>query len=232
MERMRWLGVDHPLLAADLGDRAHPGILLAKDFESAVKLELALAPSMFECLEIQTTKQPAEHAHGQEEVRSASNPSLLIQGESATRHDAVHVRMVEQDLAPSVEHREEADLSTQVLWIGGDGAQCLCRDLQEQAVAQTLVLQRDVGKLVRKSEDDVEVRDVQQFSLSGCKPFGTCCCLTLGTVSVAAGVVGDLFVTTRFAPKLVTAQRSRPTQRELAQDTLLLQRVRVGLAIG
>jgi hypothetical protein len=227
-----WLGVDDPLLAAEVGDRAGPGGEIAKSFELAVELDLAVSVGGFESLQIQTSKQPAEHAHRQEEVSSAGDPSLSVAGDSSAGDDAVHVGVMEQDLAPGVKDGKKADVRTEMLGICGDGEQGLRGGMEEQAVAQTLVLQRDRRQFVGEREDDVEVRDVEELALAGREPFGSRRSPTLGTVSVATGVVGDLFVATGVAAKLVAAERSRPAERELAKYALLLGRARVGLAIG
>src|SRR5687767_877826 len=123
---------------------------------------------------------------------------------------------MKQDLVPSMEDGEKAHVRAEILGFCGDGSQGLGSGLKEQVVAQTLVLQRDGCQLVGKGEDDVEVRDVEEFTLSGGEPFGSCGGLTLGAVPVAAGVVGDLFVAAGIAAKLVTAKRCRPTEREQA----------------
>jgi hypothetical protein len=57
-------GVDHPFLPAELGDRACPGLWIAKRLESAVELDLAVAVGFVECFEVQSPEEPAEHAHG------------------------------------------------------------------------------------------------------------------------------------------------------------------------
>ena len=227
-----WLGVDHPLLSADFGDRAGPGGEIAKSFELTVKLDITVAIGGFESLEIQTPKQPAEDAHRQEETISAGGPSKLVAGDSSTGDDAVHVGVVEQGLAPGVKNGQEADVCTEVLGILGDGEQGLRGGMEEQAVAQTLVLQGDGRQLVGEREDDVKVRDIEELALAGGKPFGSRRSPTLGTVPVATGVVGDLFVATGVAAKLVAAERGRSAERELAKYALLLGRGRVGLAVG
>ena len=55
------------------------------------------------------------------------------------------MRMVMEILTPSMEHRDDAELGTQVLGIGGDGAQRLGRRTAQDGVHHGLVLERDLG---------------------------------------------------------------------------------------
>src|SRR4051794_10211457 len=57
----------------------------------------------------------------------------------------MNVRMVLQVLAPGMEHRDEADLSTEVARIGGDRAQCFGCGPEQDGVDRGLVLERDFG---------------------------------------------------------------------------------------
>ena len=56
----------------------------------------------------------------------------------------------------------------------------------EQVVKQMLVLQDKSGQFVRQSEDDVEIRNGQQFSRARGQPLGTRVPLALRAVPIAA----------------------------------------------
>jgi hypothetical protein len=51
-------------------------------------LEFAVGMGLFESLQKEAAEQAAEHAHREEEARTASRP-LAVERESSTRHDAV-----------------------------------------------------------------------------------------------------------------------------------------------
>jgi hypothetical protein len=85
----------------------------------------------------------------------------------------MQVRMVEQVLAPGVQDREKADLSAQVLGIGGDGVQRLAGDAKQQVVDQPLVLVGDGGDGFGQGEHDVEILTVEQIGLALFEPLGT-----------------------------------------------------------
>src|SRR6202008_5203600 len=60
-----------------------------------------------------STEQPRQHAHRQEEARAAPYPALAVGAQPAARHDTVQVRVMEQVLTPGVEDGDEADLGTE-----------------------------------------------------------------------------------------------------------------------
>jgi hypothetical protein len=67
------------------------------------------------------------------------------------------VAMVHEGLTPGMQDREEADLGTEMLRIGGDGAQRVGGGGEENVVDPRLVLVRDGGDFLREREDDVKV---------------------------------------------------------------------------
>jgi hypothetical protein len=60
-------------------------------------------------------KQACEDALGQEVAGPTRDPALSIRREPAPRNDAVHMRMMGQRLAPSVQDSGEADLGAEML---------------------------------------------------------------------------------------------------------------------
>ena len=110
---------------------------------------------------------------------------------AAARHDHVDMRMVGHGRPPSMEHGGDTDPGTEMLGIGGNGQHRLRRRLEQQIVNHRLVLEGDIGDLGGQREDDVEVADRQQVSLALGKPVACSSALALGTVPVAAAVIGD-----------------------------------------
>jgi hypothetical protein len=82
-----------------------------------------------ELVQEQPAEQSREHAHGQEEARSARHPTLAVQRDAAARHDHVDVRMMGQRRAPGVQHGSQADPGAQMLRVGRDRHQRLGRGL-------------------------------------------------------------------------------------------------------
>ena len=73
-------------------------------------------------------KHPAQDLDGKEERRARMYPLRPIGRQPADRDHAVHVRMVQQRLAPGVEDAEEADRRAEVFRVG--------RDLQQRGRAR------------------------------------------------------------------------------------------------
>ena len=82
----------------------------------------------------------AEHADGQEEGAPGGDPAGVIRSETASRNDAVDMRMKLQALIPAVEHAEETDLGAEMPWIASDFKQGLSTGMEEQVVDEPLVL--------------------------------------------------------------------------------------------
>ena len=97
-------------------------------------------------------------------------PSARRRRQPAAGDDAVHVRMVRQRRAPGVQDQGHADLRTQMLGIGGDGAQRLGGDIEQQAVDHGLVVIGDGADRRRQGEHHVVVVHRQQFGLAGLEP--------------------------------------------------------------
>jgi hypothetical protein len=76
-----------------------------------------------------------------------------IEGESADRDHAVDMWMVEQRLAPGVEHAEESDRGAEMCRVGRDLQQRGRARAQEEIVDDALVLQRQLRGVVRQRED-------------------------------------------------------------------------------
>ena len=127
------LGVDDPFALTQRREPVGEGLGIAELGVLAEELQLPGAMQALQLFEEAAPEQPRQHPHRQEEPRPARHPALAVGGEAAAGHDAVHVRMVRQRRAPGVQHQRGADPRTQVLRIGGDGAQRLGGDVEQQS---------------------------------------------------------------------------------------------------
>jgi hypothetical protein len=98
------------------------------------------------------------------------------------------MRMKMQVLTPGVQHGEEADGSTEVPGIGGDGEQSFRSSLKQDVIDLSRVLKRQATYLLREREHDVEVRNRQQFRLPIGQPLGAGRGQTLGATAIATRV--------------------------------------------
>jgi len=95
--------------------------------------------STLKLFEEATAEQPRQHSHREEEPGRARYPAINVSSQTAAGNDAVDMRMVRQRRAPSVQHQGGSDPSTQVLRIGGDRAQCLGGNVEQQSINGLLV---------------------------------------------------------------------------------------------
>src|SRR5208282_1137003 len=77
------------------------------------------------------------------------------------------MRMMEQVLAPSMQHAQEADLGAQMGRVSGDGAERLGRGAEQDIVDDTLVLEGDDRDLLRHREDNMEILGVEEPEILG-----------------------------------------------------------------
>jgi len=204
---------------------ASEGLTVGQRLQVGKELELAATKCLL--YEFQKSATEArEHPHGQEEAGPASHPVLTVCRDAAARDHAVQVWMGHQVLAPGMQHGEEADLGTQVLGIGRDGAQGIGCGSKEQVVDDSLVLISDRGDLLRECEDDVEVRTVQKLGLSIFDPLSPCERLTLWAMPVATAVVSDAPMLAGIASLNVAAERSGAASRDRLHDAPLRNRQR------
>lgn len=139
----------------------------------------------------------------------------------AAGHDAMHMRVVIEGLAPGMQHRGDADVGSQVFWIGRNRGQRLGRRRKQQAVDLGLVLIGDGADLGRQGEDNVEVGNRQQLGLARFQPRLRRPPLALGTVPIAAGVISDARVRTVLAALDMPAERRGATDLDRRHDAPL-----------
>jgi hypothetical protein len=98
----RRLGIDDPFDVPELVEPGGKGRGLGETGEVAEEAQLAGIECILQVLEEQSTKQTREHAHGQEEAGSASDPACAVERGAAAWDHAMNVRMVLQGLTPQV----------------------------------------------------------------------------------------------------------------------------------
>ena len=136
-------------------------------------------------------KDATQDLHRQEEGRARVHPPRAVARETARGHDAVHVRMMQQRLAPRVEDAEKAECGAEVLRRAGDLEERRRTRLEEQVVDDAFVLQGQPGEGVRQGEDDVGVPDRQQLALALGEPLVARVRQALRAVPIATRVERD-----------------------------------------
>jgi hypothetical protein len=215
-------GVNAPFFLAGLIEESMERLGVGKGVEFSRKLELSFAESRLEESPEASAEETGKDPDGKEEVVACRDPAIPFLRESARRDDTMDMRVEEEVLCPGVEDGGEADLGSQMFRIGRDGPKSGRDGLEEEVVNDLLVVEGEGAEGVGKCEDDVEVRDRQEFAPPGLEPFGFGQGLTLGAVPVAAGVVGDHLVVAMVAPIEMSPQGGGPALLDSAHDLPLL----------
>src|SRR5205085_2925404 len=119
---------------------------------------------------------------------------------------------------------QKADPRAQMLRVSGNLQQRLRDSLKQDAVHDSRILERQGAEGFRQREDHVEVLNRQQFRRTLFHPPRPGRGLALGTVAIAARVVGDLLVAALVTRLHVSAQRGSPALRHGLENSSLLGR--------
>src|SRR4029450_2429760 len=95
--------------------------------------------------------------------------------------------MLSERLSPGMQHAQEADLGAETLRVGGYFQQRVGDAAKQQVIQETLVVEHQLGKLVRHRKDDVKVVERHQFPCACRDPAMARLGLALGGVAVWAG---------------------------------------------
>lgn len=99
--------------------------------------------------------------------------------------------MMRQRLPPGMQDGDDADFGAEPARIGGERRHRLGGGLEQDGIDDGLVLESDRGDRRRQGEDDVEIGNLQQIGFSRGEPLGSGFPLTLRTMPIAAGIIGD-----------------------------------------
>ena len=117
---------------------------------------------------------------------------------------------MEQILSPGVEYSEEPDFSTQVLGVASNGLQGFGGGPEENAVDGFLILESDGGNVFRHRKNDVEILSGENLRFPPFDPLSPGQGLTLGTVTVRAGVITRPLVAALIALFEMATEGSSP----------------------
>lgn len=78
-----------------------------------VESQLALIVGVLKTFEKQAAKKTGQYTIGQKEPLLARYPTLAVGRDSPTRYKTMHMRVVNERLAPGMEHRHESQLGSE-----------------------------------------------------------------------------------------------------------------------
>jgi hypothetical protein len=133
----------------------------------------------------------------------------------------MQVGVMVQRLPPGMEHAKKPDLGPQMLWIPGNGLECLGHGLKQQGIHDPRMLEGERAERRWQGKDHVAVRNRQQLLFPRRQPGGLSASLTLRAVSIPAGIIADLFVATGIAlPGMAPQSHSAALRDGLEYPTL------------
>lgn len=131
-----------------------------------------------------------------------------------------------------MQDRKEADLGAEVFWIGGDGLERFCGGFEEDVVNHLLILIGDGGDLLRYGENHVEIRAVEQLSLTMLDPLRSGQALTLWAVAIPARVEAVVFITALVAAFEMTTENCRAAHFDSCHHTPLFSGHRCAMILS
>ena len=136
----------------------------------------------------------------------------------------MQMRMMVQLLAPGVEDGEATDLGHEMLGVPGDVLEALRNGAKEQTIEQARVLERQGCEVMWEGKDNMHVGGLEHLMFTGGEPRGLGGAMAFGTATVAARVVGLLFVPTVVALGDVPPEGGGPAQGEGPEGPVLCAR--------
>src|SRR5262245_30979772 len=134
----------------------------------------------------------------------------------------MQVWMMNQGLTPRVQHAEKADLRAEALGVRRYLQQRGRSAAEQQIVQDALVLQHQLGELVRHGEHDMQIVHWDEFARTRRYPAVACQDLALGAMAIAAGVEGEAEILTALGAAItVAAERSGAAALDGAHDLML-----------
>ncbi len=214
------LRVDHPVDMVQRSDEGAEVFRVIEAFQIAEEPQLSPPEGSPQHREQLPAKDPAEHAHRQEEPVTRRNPAGVIRRQTPRRNDTVDMRMVSECLRPGVEHAENTDLSPEMFRIAGHLPECLGAGLKQQVIDHPFVLIRQTRDRLGDGKDDMDVTGRQQLPGPPGDPPVPGSGLALRTVPVSARVVGEGTMRTRRlgTPVPVTTEIGRAAPQDRIED--------------
>jgi hypothetical protein len=120
-----------------------------------------------------------------------------------------------------MEHRQTAELSSEMLGVAADVQKALGHGMKEERIEHVGILKDERTEFLWQGRNHMDVRCRQDFSLSIGEPSGLGRPVTFWTTAVPARVIRGLLVLALVALGQVAAEGRRATQLDGAQSAML-----------
>lgn len=118
----------------------------------------------------------------------------MVRCKAATGNNTVHMDMVTHFLVPGMQYLDDPGCCAEPLFVRGEFQKCLGTAPVQERIKELLVAGKQRVEFMRECKDHMEVRRVNDFRPSFIHPDLLVYCLTVGAVTVPAGIVVELQV--------------------------------------
>ena len=122
---------------------------------------------------------------------------------------------------PGMQYAEHTDRASYILWVPGQNDEGVGGGFHQDAVEDSLVGSQEAVKFPGQREDEVEVRQREEFFSPFLQPPFRLCAVTLWTGSVAARMVGVVLMPAMHAPIQVSTHHFGATIQEILDGTTM-----------
>ena len=152
--------------------------------------------------------------------------------QSAAGDQTVQMEVLREILSPRVQNRRDPDCAAEMPRVSPEGEERIGGRAEEKRVDHARIALRERVEVVRQGEDDVEVRNGQQVGAPRREPplFGEG--LTLRTMPIATGVIGDPHSAAAVTRLPMAAEHGGAAGRDRPQGSVLHRREPVRASIG
>jgi len=177
-------------------------------------------------------KEDRQGANGNKKVWMFGRRPALILGPSAGTDQQVDMRMIKQRARPGMQHGEDGGVGSQVLGIGGQFLGGGSGAAEQEAVNHLGMLAGQWSQVRGQSERQQIMGTGQQARLLFFQPGGRLLAMTLGTMPVAAGMIGVANLRAVVALCHMAAEKRGAAKFDVAHGPQFLGEQRVMGAIG
>ena len=132
--------VDDPIVSVEGPQPSGEDLGLREKLQVSVEVELAILKSFFESVNELAAKDFLQHFFGQEVVVAGVHPAGVIRREAASWHNAMHMRVSAELLAPGMQDSEEADLRAEMSVITSEFQESRGTGAEQEIVEDLFVL--------------------------------------------------------------------------------------------
>ena len=195
-------------------------------------MEVARVERVLEAGEIFRAKDRRQRADRKEKRRPPGDPPRPVCGQCTAGDQTVEMEVLREVLSPRVQNRRDPDRAAEMPRVLPEGEQRVGGCAEEQRVDHARIALRERVHVVRQGEDHVEIGNRQQVGAPRREPPLGGERLTLRTMPIATGVVGDPNGAAAVTRLLMAAERGGAADRDGPQGSVLHRREPVRASIG